>query len=337
MALVSDARLMEAFSLALEHRQSAIQDLVSNSNVLWAEIKSRGMIDTFSGPTIRVPLLYAESGTYVRYQGYDFLNPQPVELVNDAVFEPKMAAVSVTLSNEEILKNNGPNQLKSVFKVHMDAAEQEFVDRFCEDLHSAGAEYRQIGGLQLAVPTTPTNTYGGIERSTANAIWKTTTYDANSITVGGTAITAVSSTTIKLLFNHIVIQRSRGTKGPNLFLSDANHFIAYSSATEAIQQITNDTRNSKYGFTSLRYYGAGKSIDIVLEAGIGTAMPSNVTYALDTSSWSWYHHAKRPVGSRIGGKQMPINQDAIVQHVGMMGELVMNNPLHNVKLYDSTP
>jgi hypothetical protein len=337
MALVTDARLMEAFSLALEHRQGAIQDLVSNSNVVFDEFRTRGSWKTFSGQTIRVPLLYAESGTYVRYQGYDFLNPQPVELVNDAVFEPKMGAVSVTLSNEDILKNSGEAQLHNIFKVHIEAAEEELKDRFTEDMHSAGAEYRQIGGLQIAVPTTPTNTYGGIERSTANAIWKTTTYNANSITVGGTAITTVSSTTIKPLLNHIFINRSRGNKGPNLFLMDGNHFQAYSAATEAIQKVDNNTSNTALGFTKLKYYGVGKSVDIVLEGGIGSAMPADVTYALDMSALAFYYHPDRPVGSRIGSKQMPINQDAIVQHMGFMGELVLSNPLHQVKLYDSTP
>ena len=40
---------------------------------------------------------------------------------------------------------------------------------------------------------------------------------------------------------------------------------------------------------------------------------------------------------KFGGKQTPVNQDAIVQHVGFFGELTMNNPLHMAKLYDSSP
>jgi hypothetical protein len=34
---------------------------------------------------------------------------------------------------------------------------------------------------------------------------------------------------------------------------------------------------------------------------------------------------------------MPINQDAVVQHIGFYGNLTMSNPLHMAKLYDSTP
>lgn len=332
MAINTNERLQEAFSLALEDRAKGYQDLVSNSNVLLHEMKRRGGWETFSGPTIRERLLYAESGTYTRYSGYDFLNPKPAELINDAEWEPKMAAVSVTLSNEEILKNSGRSQLMSIMKVHMDAAEQELKDRFTEDLHGAGTEDNQIGGLQLAIPTTvDSGVYGGISRAT-HAIWRTSSYDAD--TDFGTGVTQVTSTTIKPILNQIMIERSRGQKGPNLILMSQEHFLAYSAATEAIQRITDETRLSKLGFTSLRYYGSGRSVDIVLEGGIGSAMPSNVTYLIDTTALKFRYHPDRNF-SKIGGKQTPVNQDAIVQHIGFMGELTMCNPLHMAKLYDS--
>lgn len=331
MAINTNERLQEAFSLALEDRAKGYQDLVSNSNVLLHEMKQRGGWETFSGPTIRERLLYAESGTYTRYSGYDFLNPKPAELINDAEWEPKMAAVSVTLSNEEILKNSGRSQLMSIMKVHMDAAEQELKDRFTEDLHGAGTEDNQIGGLQLAIPTTvDSGVYGGISRAN-HAIWRTSSYDVDTDFAG---ISQVTSTTIKPVLNQIMIERSRGQKGPNLILMSQEHFLAYSAATEAIQRITDETRLSKLGFTSLRYYGSGRSVDIVLEGGIGSAMPSNVTYLIDTTALKFRYHADRNF-SKIGGKQMPVNQDAIVQHIGFMGELTMCNPLHMAKLYDS--
>jgi hypothetical protein len=316
MALVTDARLQELFSLALEYRTKGLTDLISNSNVLFKEMKKRGNFATFSGPTIRERLLYAESGTYTRYAGFDTLTMLPAELVNDATFTPKQGAVAVVLPMDEVLKNSGENQLMDVMSVHMDAAEQELIDRFTEDLHSAGAEYQQIGGLQMAVPTTPTNDYGGISRS-SNAIWATTTYDANSITVGGTAITAVTSTTIKPLLNYIMIRRSRGNKGPNLILMAEEHFLAYSAATEAIQRVTDNHTDSNLGYTALKYHGAG-------------------TYLLDMSSLRFRYHPDRNFAS-FGGKRSPINQDAVVQYLGFFGELTMNNSLHNAKLYDSAP
>lgn len=331
MALNTNERLQEAFSLALEDRSQGYADLVSNSNAILYLMKKRGQFKTFSGPTIRERLLYNESGTYTRYSGYQYLNPTPAELFNDAEFTPKLAAVSVTLSGEDILKNSGSNQLKDIMEEHIMAAETELQDRFVEDLHANGTAANQIGGLQLAIPTTvDSGSYGGISR-VDNAIWRTSSYDANSAFVG---ITQVTKDTVKTIFDNIMIERSRGTKGPNVIVASQQHYIAYTAATTAIQRINDENELGKLGFTNLKYYGSGKSVDVVLEGGIGSAMPSNVSYFIDTSALRFRYHPDRNF-VKFGGKQTPVNQDAIVQHIGFFGNLTMNNPLHMAKLYDS--
>lgn len=334
MALTSTEKLQEAFSLALEDRSQGYQDLVSNANAILYIMKERNGFQPYSGPAIRERLLYNESGTYVRYSGYDFLNPQPAELINDAEFTPKMAAVSVTLSNEDILKNSGRAQLENILTVHMEAAEQELTDRFVEDLHGDGTldGGKQIGGLQLAVPTDPTTgTYGGISRAD-NAIWRPSEYDID--TDFGASITQFTSTSAKTILDNVMIERSRGNKGPNLIAMAQEHYVAYTAALVAIQRINDENRLGKLGFQSLAYFGGGKRVDVVLEGGIGSAMPSDVSYFLDMSALKFRYHPQRNF-SKIGGKQMPINQDAIVQHIGFMGEVTLCNPLHMVKLHDS--
>jgi hypothetical protein len=336
MALNTNERLQEALSLAIEDRSSGYQDLVSNANVLLAVMKDKGMWKTFEGPTIRERLLYNESGTYTRYSGYQFLNPKPAELINDAEYTPKMAAVSVVLSMEDILQNSGSTaQIANIMDVHLEAAEQELQDRFTEDLHSDGTadSGRQIGGLQLAIPTDPTaGTYGGISRAN-NAIWRTTTYDVDTY-AWSKAATQITGSTVKPVFNQIMIERSLGRKGPDLILASQEHYLAYQDATETIQRITDGGQVAKLGFPALKFYGAGKSVDIVLEGGIGSAMPSNVTYFIDTDSLHFRYHKDRNF-SKFGGKQTPVNQDAVVQHIGFYGELTMVNPRHMAKLYDS--
>lgn len=331
MALNSNERLQEAFSLALEDRSKGYQDLVSNANAILYLIKKKGGFKPFSGPTIRERLLYNESGTYTRYSGYQYLNPKPAELFNDAEFTAKLAAVSVTLSGEDILKNAGSNQLKDVMEEHISAAEQELVDRFVEDLHADGTAANQIGGLQLAIPTTVNaGTYGGISRAD-NSIWRTASYDANSAFSG---ITQVTSSTIKPIFDNVMIERSRGTKGPDCIICSQEHYIAYTAATTAIQRIQDENELGKLGFTNLKYYGAGKSVDVVLEGGIGSAMPADTSYFIDSKALRFRYHPDRNF-VKFGGKQAPVNQDAIVQHIGFYGNLTLNNPLHVAKLYDS--
>lgn len=342
MAIVTEERLQETLSLALEDRSDGYQDLVSNSNVLLMEMKRKGMWKSYSGPSIRERLLYAESGTYLRYSGPDYLSTTRRELINDAEFEPKMGAVSVVLTMEEILKTNGRAELKSRMGVHIEAAEQELQDEFCTDLHSAGSLSNQIGGLQKAIPTTPTNAYGGISRS-ANTIWRTTTYDIHSFTTdegvydkNGSAITQFDAASAQQVYRQVGIKRSRGKKGPDLILASTEHYTAYANATEAIQRINDETALGKLGFQNLRHYSAGRSIPVVLEGGIGSAMPSNVSYVVDSTGICFRYHPERNF-SKIGGKRMPVNQDMVVQHIGFMGELTLKNPIHMAKVYDSDP
>jgi hypothetical protein len=335
-ALNTNERLQEALSLAIEDRSSGYQDLVSNSNVLLAVMKSKGMWRPFEGPSIRERLLYAETGSYTRYSGYQFLNPKPAEIINDAEWTPKLAAVSVVLSMEDILRNSGSTaQLMDTMEVHMEAAEQELQDRFQEDVHGDGTADggRQITGLQAALPTDPTaGIYGSISRVN-NPIWRTTAYNANSTFAG---ITQVSNTTVKDIFNQIAIERSRGKKGPDLILSSQEHYLAFQKATDTIQRITDGGGVGKLGFPSLKFYGGGRSIDVTLEGGIGSAMPSNTTYFIDSEALRFRYHKDRNF-SKFGGKQTPVNQDAVVQHIGFFGELTLVNPLHMAKLFDSNP
>lgn len=330
MAIVSNEKLQEAFSLALEDRSRGYADLVSNSNAILSMMKQNGGWKEFSGPTIRERLLYNESGSYTRYSGYDFLNPVPVELFSDAEYTPKLAAVSVVLTSEEILKNSGSNQLKDIMSLHIKAAEQELQDRFVEDLHSAGSLTNQIGGLQLAVPTTATSgTYGGIDRSAVTK-WRTGSYDA---TTDFSAATSASN--IHDQFTRVLINHTRGKNGPNLIASDATHYRLFQAALVSIQRVTKEGEMSKLGFPSLAFAGAGYTLDVVLEGGIGSAMPSNTSYFLrlgEDGILFRYHPDRNFVA--FGGKQRPVNQDAIVQHIGFFGNLTMANPLFQAKLTD---
>lgn len=336
--LTSVEKNQEILSLALEDRSSGYQDLVSNSNALLAQIKSMDGWQPFHGPTIRERLLYNETGNVAWYSGYDPMANTPAELFNDAEWRPKMCAIGISLSNEEILLNSGSGQLEDVMEAHIKAAEQELQDEVDISLHSDGTRFagKELSGLKLAVPTTPTTgTYAGISRS-ASASWQTTTYDANSQTIAGVSISAVSSTTVRPLLNYIMTVQSRGKQGADTLLMSSNHYAAYDAATVAIQRINDETKLGKLGFQTLKYFGAGRSATIVQDGGIGSNMPQDVTYGLDSKTFKMRYHPERNF-DKIGRTMMPINQDAAVQYIGFMGELTMLNPLFNWKMYDSSP
>lgn len=331
MPLTSVEKNQEILSLALEDRSQGYQDLVSNACVLLHVLQSKGLFKEYSGPRIRERLLYTKTGSAVWYNGFGFLNPVPTELFNDAEYTPKMVAVAVTLANEDILNNEGENQIMDMMEAHIAAAENELQDEMDISLHGNGTRFggRELGGMQLAVPTVVNSgVYGGIDRG-ANAIWRTSTFSA--ATAFPSIGTTVSSTTVRPMLNSIMTQRARGKKAADLILMSGDHYAAYDAATVAIQRINDANNLGKLGFTSLKYYGAGRSADIVLEGGIGSNMPTSTTYGLDTDSLRMRYHPERNF-NKIGKAMVPINQDAVVQYIGFMGELTMVNPLFQWKL-----
>jgi hypothetical protein len=327
----------QILSMAIEDRSSSYQDLVSNNNALLAIMRDKGLWQTYSGPRIRQTLQIAKQVAQW-YNGYDPLLNPAIDLFADAFYEPKMVVVPIILSNQEILNNEGEAQLMDTLDSYMDAAERALEDAMDTGIHSNGSANsgKQLTGLLAAVPTTPTNIYGGINRATAgNEWWKTTTYDAHTgfPTIG----TQVSATTIRPILNVIMTSRSRGKDYADLLLMSPEHYAAYDAATLPIQRQTSGSLG-KLGFSTLEYIGGGKRAEIVLDGGIGSNMPANTTYGLHTDSLRLRYHPSRNFDKLFKGEgQMPIDKDAVAQFVGWMGELTMTNPLFNWKLYDSVP
>lgn len=327
----------QVLSMALEDRSRGYQDLVSNNNALLNVLKRKGLWKPYSGPRIRETLQIAKPDAQW-YNGYDYLDNPPIELFNDAYFTPKMVAVPISLAMEEILNNEGENQIMDVMESYMDAAERSLNDTMDVAIHSDGTADggKQLTGLAAAVPVvTNTGTYGGIDRGTY-AIWRTTTYDANSAfpSIG----TQVTSTTIRPILTQIFLRRTRGRRGADLLVMSPEHYAAYDAATVAIQRVTREGGLGSFGFTAMEYIGAGRRVEIVMEGGIGSNMPANTTYGLETDSLRIRYNPGRNFDKLFEGEgQKPINQDAIAQYIGWMGELTMVNPLFNWRMYDSNP
>jgi hypothetical protein len=335
--ITSAAAYQQILSTALEDRSSGYQDLVSNNNALLFVTKRKGLWKTYSGPRIRETL---QIGKQVAqwYSGYDQLLNPAIDLFNDAYFEPKMVVVPIILSMQEILNNQGEAQLIDIFDAYIEAAEKSLEDTMDVAIYADGTANggKQLTGLATAVPIVNTSgVYGGIDRGTA-VIWRTQTFDAQTL---ATAVgTQVNSTTIRPFLNIIMTRQSRGRDYADLLLMSPEHYAAYDAATIAIQRQTNETSLGKLGFSALEYIGGGKRAEIVLDGGIGSNMPANTTFGLNTDSFRLRYHPERNFDKLFDGDgQMPIDKDAVAQFIGFMGELTVVNPLFNWRFYDSNP
>jgi hypothetical protein len=334
--VTTNAAYQQILSMAVEERSSSYQDLVSNNNALLAVMRRKGLWQTYSGPRIRQTL---QIGKQVAqwYSGYDQLLNPAIDLFNDAFFDPKMVVVPIILSMQEILNNEGDNQLMDVLDSYMEAAEKALEDTMDAAMYSDGSGNggKQLTGLATAVPITPTNTYGGIDRN-LNTIWRTTTFDINTPLVP--TMTQFTSTTARPILNYVMTNRSRGRDYADLLIMSPEHYAAYDAATVVIQRQQNETSLGKLGFSALEYIGGGKRAEIVLDGGIGSNMPANTTFGINTDTLRLRYNANRNFDKLFTGDgQMPIDKDAIAQFVGWMGELTMTNPLFNWRFYDSNP
>jgi hypothetical protein len=221
----------------------------------------------------------------------------------------------------------------------MSAAEKALEDAMDAGIYSDGTANggKQITGLATAIPIINTSgVYGGIDRATAT-IWRTAVYDANSAPFTSIG-TQVISTTIRPMLNMIMTKQSRGRDYADLLIMSPEHYAAYDAATVAIQRQTNDTSLGKLGFSALEYIGGGKRAEIVLDGGIGSNMPSNTTFGLNTDTMRLRYNSRRNFDKLFEGEgQMPIDKDAIAQFIGWMGEMTNTNPLFNWRFYDSNP
>jgi len=336
--IASTAQYQQILSMALEDRSSSYEDLVSNNNALLSVMRRKGLWQTYSGPRIRQTL---QVGKQVAqwYSGYDQLLNPAIDLFNDAFFEPKQVVVPIILSMQEILNNQGDAQLLDVYDQYLSAAERALEDSMDAALYGDGSANggKQLTGLATAVPiVTNSGVYGGIDRGVAgNAIWRTNTFDAHSFMAGSTQ---VNSTTIRPMLNNIMTRQSRGRDYADLLIMSPEHYAAYDAATIAIQRQTNETSMGKLGFSALEYIGGGKRAEIVLDGGIGSNMPANTTFGLNTDSFRLRYHPDRNFDKLFDGDgMMPIDKDAVAQFIGWMGELTMVNSLFNWRLYDSNP
>ena len=332
----------QILSMAVEDRSTGYQDLVSNNNALLAVMKRKGLWKTYSGPKIRETLQVGKQSAQW-YSGYDQLLNPAIDLFNDAVWDPKQVVIPIVLSMQEILNNEGEAQLIDVFETYIQAAEKALEDAMDAAMFSDGTANgnKQLTGLATAIPALPnTGVYGGINRGTY-AIWQTATFDphgtAGTITLAPFG-TQINSTTIRPMLNYAMMRQSRGRDYADLLIMSPEHYAAYDAATVAIQRQTNETSLGKLGFSALEYIGGGKRAEIVLDGGIGSNMPANTTFGIDTDSLRLRYHPHRNFDKLFDGDgQMPIDKDAIAQFIGWMGELTMTNPLFNWRLYDSNP
>jgi len=322
--LVTSIDWGDVTTTTLENRSRTLADNITNNNALLSRLKMKGRQKPFSGGReIMQELRYAQNQTFMWYSGFEFLNVSLNDTMTAARFPIKQAAISVTLSGLEELQNRGEEEMIDLIESRVDTAEDTFWNQMSASIYSDGTGFggKQLNGLALLVSKAPTSgIVGGIDRS-AQVWWRNVAVNANTDARG-----VVTSTNIQSYMNSTTIGLKRNTDGVNLIVADNNYYLAYLNSLQAIQRITTGGGSSTgSGFTSLKYFGAGKEVDVILDGGKNGQIPANTMYFLNDDYIYFRPHSGRNF-KVIGGDRANVNQDAIVRIMAWAGNMTISNP-----------
>jgi len=317
MALVNpSSTLTEIVTTTLRNRTGVLADNVTKNNALLNRLKKKGKVKPVSGGrTIVQELEYAENGTYKRYSGYEVLNISPSDVFTGAEYNYAQSAVAVSISGLEMIQNSGEEAIIDLLEGRIANAEKTMANNTSLDCYSNGTADggRQIGGLQLLVASTNTNTVGGINASTYS-FWQNTAYSA--ATNGGAA---ASTANIQTYMNRVWVQQVRGADVPDLIIADNNYWRYYLESLQSIQRIASDEEGSA-GFMALKYMNS----DVVLDGGFGGGAPANSMWFLNTD-YIYFRPATGRFFEPLGDERFAVNQDAMVKLIGFAGNMTVSN------------
>lgn len=317
MALANPSSTMtEIVTTTLRNRTGKLADDVTKNNALLNRLKRRGNVKTVSGGrTIVQEINYAENGTFKRYSGYEVLNIAPSDVFTAAEFNYCQAAVAITISGLEQIQNSGEEAIIDLLESRIENAEITLANNIAVDCYSDGSAdgSRQIGGLQLLVANTNTNTVGGINAGTYS-FWQNISQDATT-DFGA----PMSSANAQSYMNRVYVQLRRGADRPDLIIADNNYWRFYLESLQAIQRIASDETASA-GFDSLKYMTS----DVVLDGGVGGGAPTNSMYFLNTKYIFFRPHSERNFAP-LGDDRFSVNQDAMVKLIGFAGNMTVSN------------
>lgn len=321
--LVTSVDWGDVTTTTLESRSRTLADNITNNNALLAVLKMKGKQKPFSGGReIYQELRYAQNQTFMWYSGFEFLNVSLNDTMTAARFPIKQASIAVTMSGLEGLQNASDEQMIDLIEARVDTAEDTFWNQMSAAVYSDGTGYggKQMNGLSLLISKAPTSgVVGGIDRA-SQVWWRNVAVNANTDARG-----VVTSSNVQSYMNTMLLGLKRNSDGVDMAVFDTNYYNAYLTSLQAQQRITTaPSSKAGSGFTSLKYYGAGKEVDVYLDGGKNGQIPTNTGYFINSDYLFYRPHSARNF-KVIGGDRANVNQDAIVRIMAWAGNMAANN------------
>lgn len=294
--------------------EDVLFDEIKTKNALTALLEKYDAIEyKDGGPTIVIPIMFAENGSYKRYSGADQLNTSSNDVFS--VFQASWCqiALNVQANGRELLINSGRSQNKDLLKSRFMNAKTTFANEFNIDLLSDGTATNQITGLQAQISADGTGTIQGIARASysfAKNQFRRCTTD------GGAAMSAATIVPNMDVLDTSIAAYRGNTKA---ILSDNTSFQYYEQTVHPLQRLNkSDGDLGKLGFKTYAY----KQAEVVFEPTV-SGMPASTQYWIDPEVIALIVHEKRDLVQL--DTRNSFNQDAQISYLAWMGQLVGKN------------
>jgi hypothetical protein len=295
---------------SLQGYSGELADNITNHNGLWRQIKRKGNMQTATGRTIVQELEYAVNGTTMWYSGAETLDISPSETMTAAEYNYKQLAGNVVITGLEEIQNSGKEAVHNLLKSRIRNLEKSLTNTLATALYAdgTGTSSKELGGLQLLVADTNTNTVGGISGNTYDW-WRNYVYDFSVASV------TPSATTIQHAMNLTWIETIRGADKPDIITADSTYYIYYWESLTPNQRFTDD-KGAGAGFTNLVYQA---NVPVLYD----DQCPASHMYFLNTD-YLFVRPAKGREFKPLGEKSS-VNQDALVMPVVWAGNMTTSN------------
>lgn len=321
----------ELVTTTLRKRTKKIQDNVTNHNILLLQGKEHGMIEkNVDGRSLFEEVSFDQNDTFVRYFGDQTISLNSNQVLTALEYEPKQAAVAVTITGRDQRMNSGELGLIKLVKARMEVAESTLANYINADGFSDGSLANQIGGLKLIISKTPsTGSIGGLSRSVSDgAFLRNYKFDTAADWAGG----ATSAANIKSLYGGVLDNTQQNQNGPKFAIAGKTHYGFVRDASMAVQMLT-DPKLAKLGFRNMEFCGIPVVLGSSVNFGGQTLIQDDLTYFIDPKSirFQFYTGAYFEPLEKI----QSINQDTEAQLIIMMGNFTANRFKTNGVLFDS--
>ena len=299
----------EIVTTTLAGYSKTLADNVTNGNALLRHIDGKGNKQIATGRTIVQELEYATNSTAKWYSGYEVLDTSTSNVFTAAEFNYKQLAGNVVISGLEQVENSCKEAIFNLLKSRVRNLEKTLKNTMATGLYAdgTGTDGKELGGLQLIVAGTNTNTVGGINAGTYT-FWKNQVYDFSTESV------TPSATTIQTAMNTLWLSTTRGADHPDVIVAASNYFQFYWSSLQTNQRFTSDD-NASAGFMNLMFMDAPVYYD--------DQCPTSKMYMLN-SDYLFLRPAQGREFSPLGEKAS-VNQDAMVLPVVWAGNMTCSN------------